>query len=400
MTTPETPAFASQQIPSDEVIDALISGIVLVRRRAEIYEPDAVTPFNIDGWNARLTGGEVTVDAFRDERRMCDLTFDNSDNALRMEPYNGFYYDKVIKVFWGIRYYSANGVLREWETQIGEFMIDQISEDYFPDEIKITGRDYAKKCLTSKLSNSMSFPQHTAIETIIRALASNAGVTKFALPYTGEGYARDAAFERGTERWKVIRELADSIGYEVYFTGDGYLTMRPYGDPIMSPVKWIFRSGKLDGTLVKYSRSTNDSRIKNHIVVTGAKIVDLEGFTQTIHAEAINTNPDSPTRVARIGDRVDFYESEFITDAGQAQVIANHRLQVASLEEYQVGFDSVIIPWLDGGDIVDIHDDDASDYVPRRFLLTNFSFPLSLQAMSGTARRVTMTGTTQILEYE
>lgn len=399
MTTPETPALASQAIPSDEVIDALLAGIVLVRRRAEIYESDGTTPFDIEAWDGRLTGGEVTVDAFRDERRMCDLTFTNWDNALKLDPYNGFYYDKIIKVFWGIRYYS-DGILREWETQIGEFMIDSINEDYFPDEIKISGRDYAKKCLVSKLENSMQFPQHTAIETIIRALASNAGVTKFALPYTGQGYARDVAFERGLERWKVIKELADSIGYEVYFTGDGYLTMRPYGDPVMSPLRWVFRPGELDGTLVKYSRSTNDTRIKNHIIVVGANITDLNGFTQTIHAEARNDDPDSPTRIARIGDRADFYESEFITDTLQAQAIANQRLRVSALEEYQVDFESVIIPWLDAGDIVDIHDDESGEYVPRRFLLTNFSFPLSLQAMSATARRVTMAGTTQVLEYE
>src|SRR5688572_3503030 len=161
MTTPEIPVLPSQEIPPDEVIDALISGIVNVRRRAEIYEADASTPFDIPDWDSRLTGGEVTVDAFRDERRMCDLTFNNYDNALKLDPYSGFYYDKIIKTFWGIRYYTVNGVLREWETQIGEFMIDQISEDYFPDEIKITGRDYAKKCLVSKLSNSMSFPQYT-----------------------------------------------------------------------------------------------------------------------------------------------------------------------------------------------------------------------------------------------
>lgn len=399
MTTPEVPALASQTVPPDEVIDALLAGIVLVRRRAEIYEPDGITPFDIDMWDARLTDGEVTVDAFRDEKRMCDLVLNNFDGALKLDPYNGFYYDKVIKVFWGIRYY-AGGILREWETQIGEFMIDSISEDYFPDAIKITGRDYSKKCIVSKLQNSVQFPQYTAIETIIRALASNAGVTKFALPFTGQGYARDAAFERGLERWKVIKELADSIGYEVYFTGDGYLTMRPYGDPIMSPLRWIFRPGKLDGTLVKYTRSTNDSRIKNHIVVVGAAITDLNGFTQTIQAEAINNDPNSPTRVDRIGDRVDFYESDFITDTLQAQTIATQRLRVSALEEYQVDFDSVIIPWLDGGDIVDIHDDEAGDYVPRRFLLTNFTFPLQLQAMSATARRVTMAGVSQVLEYE
>lgn len=399
MTTPEVPALPSQNLPPDEVIDALIAGAVRIKRRAEIYEKDGITPFDIPDWDSRLTGGEVSVDAFRSERRICDFTFNNYDNALRMDPYDGFYYDKVIKAFWGIQYYSGS-LLREWETQVGEFMIDQIKEDYFPNEIKVTGRDYAKKCMVNKLVESVQFPQFTRIEVIIKALAINCGVTKFALPFTGMGYARDAAFERGTDRWKVIKDMADSIGYEVYFTGDGYLTMRPYGDPVMSPIRWIFRPGKLDGTLVKYSRSTNDSRIKNHVVVVGAAITSLAGFTQTIHAEAVNTDPASPTRVDRLGHRMDFYESEFITDTGQAQAIANQRLRVSALEEYSIDFDSVIIPWLDGGDIVDIIDDDASDYIPRRFLLTSFTFPFTLTAMSGQARRVTMAGTSQVLEYE
>lgn len=398
MTTPEVPTLPDQGLPPDEVIDALIAGIVRISRRAEIYEGNGVTPFDIPRFDGRLTDGGVTVDAFRDERRMCDLSLDNSDGALNLDPENGFYYDKVIKVFWGIRYFSGT-IPKVWETQIGEFLIDQIDEEYFPHEVKITGRDYSKKCLTSKLVTSMSFPQYTAIETIIKALAINAGVTKFRLPYTGQGYARDAAFERGTERWKVIRELADSIGYEVYFTGDGYLTMRPYGDPVMSPLRWIFRPGSPDGTLVKYKRSTNDSRIKNHIVVTGAKISDLSGFNQVVWAEAANDDPASPTRRARLGDRVDFIESEFVTDVGQAQAIANQRLRVSSLEEYSVAFDSLIIPWLEAGDIVDIIDNNSSIYVPKRFLLTNFTFPLSLQAMTGTARRVTITGTKQNLEY-
>lgn len=386
-------------IPADEVIDALIAGIVRVSRRAEIYEGDGITPFNITDFNARLTGGEVSVDAFRDERRVCDITLNNADGALNLEPYNGFYYDKVIKIFWGIRYFDGT-LPKVWETQIGEFMIDQINEEYFPNEVQLTGRDYSKKCLQSKLTQSMSFSQYTAIETIIKALALNAGVTKFRLPYTGQGYARDTVFERGTERWKVIRELADSIGYEVYFTGDGYLTMRPYGDPVMSPLRWIFRPGSPDGTLVKYKRSTNDSRLKNHVVVTGANITDLSGFTQTVWAEAVNDDPASPTRRSKIGDRVDFYESEFITDPAQAQAVANQRLRVSALEEYTVDFESLIIPWLEGGDIVDVVDSLSGDYVPRRFLLTSFNFPLELQSMTATAKRVTMAGTTQNLEYE
>lgn len=393
------PPIPDQGIPPDEVIDALIAGIVRVTRRVEIYERDAVTPFAIDNWNARLVSGEVSVDRERDERRMCDITLENNDNALRINPVDGFWYDKILKVFWGIRYFST-GVEKRWETQIGEFMIDSIAEASFPHTVKVVGRDYAKKCLLTKLKSSLSFSQYTPVEDIIAALAGNCGITKLALPYTGEGFAMDIVFERGTARWAVMMKLADAIGYELFFRGDGYLTMRPYGDPTLSPLKWIFNQSPLDGTLVDYERSSNDTRIKNHIIVTGAATTNLDGFSQTAFGEAINDDSNSPTRREKIGDRVDPIESDYVTDSVQAQAMAVQRLRISALEEFDINFSSVIIPWLDGGDIVDIVDRGEGEYVPSRFLLANFILPLALGPMTGTGRRVTIVGTTHALEYQ
>lgn len=393
------PSLPVAGIPADEVIDALLAGIVRIKRRVEIYEADGVTPYDIPYWNARLVDGSVTVDRDRDERRMCDITLDNADGALVLDPHDGFWYDKILKVIWGINYFDAAGLPKSWETQVGEFMIDRIDEDYFPDLVKVTGRDYAKKCLISKIKNSVQFPQNTPIENMISSLAGNAGVTKIALPYTGQNYSRDIVFERGTERWNVMKQLADSIGHEVFFRADGFLTMKPYPDPVMSPLAWIFRTGKLDGTIVNYSRSSNDSRIRNHIVVVGATSTDLNGFTRTVFAEAINEDPASPTRVSRIGDRVEIIESDFITSDEQAVSQANQRLRIGALEEYSISFDSVMLPWLDASSIVDIIDDEASEYVPKRFLMNAFTLPLSLGPMSGSARRVTIVGTQEQLEY-
>lgn len=387
-------------MPADEVVDALLAGIVRVKRRAEIYEADAVTKFNIDRWDARLAeGGSITLDRDRDERRMCDLLFDNSDNALQINPTNGFWYDKIIKCFWGINYFNSEGQPAFWEAQVGEFMIDRIDESYFPEMIKVTGRDYTKKCLVSKLKFSVQFPKYTPIENMIRALAANAGVTKFALPVTGQVYDRDAVFERGTDRWKVMTDLADSVGYEVYFRGDGYLTMKPYPDPVYSPIAWIFRPGALDGTLVDWSRSSNDSRIKNHIVVTGAKLANDFEFTETVFAEAINEDLGSPTSVSRIGDRVEFIDSDYITTTAQAQMLADQRLRIAALEEYEINFESIVLPWLDVSTIVDIWDEDVAPTTPQRFLLSQLNLSMDLGPMSGTGRRVTIVGSDQTLEY-
>lgn len=397
------PAFASETVyPADEVIDALIAGIVRVTRRAEIYEFDGTTPFDIPDWNARLlAGGAVTVDHDRDERRMCQLQFENADNALKLDPINGFWYDKIIKTYWGIKYNDpVTGVLKAYETQIGEFMIDLIKETRFPHVVTVSGRDYAKRCLNSKLKYSLSFPAGTPVEDIVSALAANCGITKFAMPFTGQVYTLDIVFERDTERWSVMKKVADSIGYEVYFRGDGYLTMRPYQDPTLGALSWIFRGGETDGTLINYERSSNDSRIKNHIVVIGNTTTTPDGYNQTVFAESLNNNPISPTRIDRIGERTEIIENDFFTDAVTAQSYSDKILAVSSLEEYEVNFESLIIPWLEAGDIVDIDDSGGSIYVPSRFLLTSFNFPMGLGSMTGVGRRVTIVGSDQTLEYQ
>lgn len=399
MTINLDPGLAHLGLPPAEVIDALIAGVVRIKRRAELYEADGVTPFDINRWDARLTGGSITVDRDRSERRMCDLEFENDDNSLDIDAIQGFWYDKIVKVFWGIRYNNESGAAF-WETQVGEFMIDRITEGRFPHVARITGRDYTKKCLKTKIGSSVQFPQGTPIENIIRALAANSGITKFRLPYTGLTYERDAVFERGTDRWNIMYEIADSMAYEVYFTADGYLTMRPYPDPTFSPVQWIFRGGTLDGTLVDYELSATDARIKNKIVVVGAASTSSIGVSRTVYAEASNTDVNSPTRIARIGERTEFIESDFYTTNEQAQRFCNARLAISSLEEFEMNFSSMIIPWLDAGDIVDIHGADESSYVPRRFLLSNFTLPLSLGAMTGVGRRITLVGITENLEYQ
>lgn len=398
MTTPFPPTFPTLGIPSDEVIDALISGIVKITRRVEIYNADGVTPFDIVAWDARLVEGSISVDRERDERRIAEFSLENSDNLLELNPLGGFYYDKVLKAYWGIEYWF-NGERRTWETPVGEFLIDRITEDNFPNVVKISCRDFTKKCLVSKLAQSVAFPIGTPIETIIGALAANAGVTKFALPYTGMSYSRDISFARGTPRWEVMKEIAASVSLEVFFRRDGYLTLGDLPDPSNTPISWSFKSG-VDGSLVGYNRTANDSRIFNHVIVVGTAN-ESEGIASTVFGEAINDDLGSPTsRVNLLQDRVDSVESDLFMSNADAQNYAEARLRIGSLETYEVSFDGLIIPWLEAGDIIDVHDGTELTSTARRFLLSNYNLPMKLGPMSGLGRRVLITGTNEELGYQ
>lgn len=277
---------------------------------------------------------------------------------------------------------------REWECQIGEFMIDSLSQANRPKIIKISSRDYAKKMLNSKLEKSASFAAGTPLEVLVKAMAANAGITKLRIPVSGKTLPSRVDIERGTERWRVAKDACNANSFELFFDAQGYLVMRPFLDPSFSPVAHVFKTGPLSegGNLVSFERSTNDSRLYNHVVVTGEREGD---GVLPFFGEAKNTTADSPTRIARIGDRSYFYTSSYFTSNAQCLETAHNLLKLQALESYEMNFSSINFHWLEVGEITEMLDPDALDIDPTRFLLDTLSIPMGLGAMSGTSKRVT-----------
>jgi len=269
-----------------------------------------------------------------------------------------------------------------WEVQIGEFMIDRITEAHFPHAFKISGRDYTKKCLLSKYEHATSFPASQSLESIVGTIAGAAGISKRILPTTGITIDREFYFDRGVSRWEAMKEITNAYNYELFFDATGYLVMRPYNDPILTAPSITIKTGE-KGQLASYELSTSDSRILNHILVVGAS---SDNAIANVWAEARNLNPSSPTSIEKLGDRFDEYESEFIETQAQAQAKADMLLSVNSLEEYELNFESLMLPWLEVGDIMGFEVD--REATPETFLLSSLTLPLTLGPMSGVGRRI------------
>jgi hypothetical protein len=318
---------------------------------------------------------------------------------------SGKYYDGSTQPF-GNRVYAWSGavdqststetisitstvpVRKVWDTQVGEFLIDRISEPHFPAVVSVTGRDYTKKCLLSKYVVTTSYASGTAIETAIKAIAQGAGVSKFILPTTGHALGKEYVFERGTSRWEAMKQIADAFGYDLFFDANGYLVLSEQKDPVLAPLIYEVKTGP-GGILATYDKSLNDTRIYNHIIVTGET---SDTNVLPVSAEAINTEPSSPTRVNVLGDRVYQYTSAFITTTVQAQDVADKFLAVHALEEYDLNFEAISLPWLDVGEIIRFIDPRPAPGSPDRFLLSSLTIPLKLGTMSGNGKRVTVVG--------
>lgn len=285
-----------------------------------------------------------------------------------------------------ISWLNQEKAVDEWETQIGEFMIDRISEPNFPHEIRVTGRDYTKKCMLSKFEEAKNFETGYSLETLISSLASQAGVKKKQLPITGITIGKTFNYERGTSRWDAMKEIASAYNYNLYFSSTGYLVMEKFVDPSSEAPSIYINTGET-GQISSYEKATTDARIYNYIVVTGES---SDPTVPNVFAIAQNIDPNSPTSIDEIGQRVYTYTSSFMTTTQQCQNVADALLSVHSLEEFELNFETLMLPWLDVGQLIGFVDPSPAPGDPTSFLLTGLNFPLSLGPMSGDARRLTI----------
>lgn len=362
----------------DVVLEEILGHETFVIRKVDIYESDGETPWRL---GVGMITGSVSVDAGREERRQFEMTLWSGDDDLPIGPDDGLWYDKIIKIYRGVSY-MENGLTIDWYAPLGVFLIDKISQPYFPSVIKVSGRDLTKRLVTSKFGRATQFKAGSPMESVIRTIATNAGIVDMLLPNTGVVLGKDFLFESDTTRKKAVYDIASAYGYDVFFDAQGFLTLREQADPATEAPVLTLEIGA-GGSVIFYEKNINDTRLYNHVVVAG----ENSGGTAVV-AEARNTDPSSPTNIERIGERTYRYTSSLITTQDQAQDVADKFLKINSLEEFTVSIDAFVFPWLDAGVTMEFIDPKPTQNQPTRFFLHNFNIPLSLESMKLEARRV------------
>lgn len=376
---------------TDEVLKAYQSARLHTTRRIQIFEADGETPWLPENLQARLVSGDISVDGSRAERRSLNCVLSNKDKYLKHSPKDGFWYDKIIKAYRGLVYTDALGVKKKYETQVGEFMIDNLSSSRFPGHIAVTGRDYAKKLLKDQFAVDTAFSSGVKLDDLVRTIAVNAGIKKFRLNVPQVVVGAPAAFARKTSRWDAIKKLCEDLNVEVYFDGEGYLVTRPYDDVATSPPYFKLSFAPGEQNVIDYSKSSSDSNIYNHIVVIGTSEEETVTGYKFISIKE-NTDAASPTSISQIGRRTFEYEVSYITSQAEADALSTRLLNFKALEDYTLSFTTLCLPWLEAYRVLEFDDPDEDASVPTRFLYTSFSIPLGIGSTSGEAKRIAIVG--------
>jgi len=362
--------------PSSSIVAQFESDLVTVIRRVDIYEKDGTTLYLSD---VAVETGSVSVDMGRAERRNIDLTL--NDDRIEYGP-GGFWYDKVIKAYRGILLNTGDA----WLAPLGVFLPDNITRPRFPGNIQVTGRDFSKKLILDKFGATTTFAQGLVIADVIRAIATNGGITSFNFQSPTDVLTSPVTFEIGSERMQACVDLSQAINHEVYFDAYGAMVLRPFVDPLTAQVSYTFKTG-VTGNLVDYGRTTTDTFMFNDVVVYGSATEN-----KLVNGRATNTNDLSPTSINRVGRRTKTIPNQFVANDAAAISIAQSFLSVSGLEQYDLSIESLVIPWLEAGEAILAQLPDASLTDPDRFLLSSFSVPLALGSMSMSAKRVIIVG--------
>lgn len=368
---------------TDQIHTLLQGGRVQISRRLEIYESDGRTlwmgsescPIETSG------GGAVSVDVSRNERRTLDVSFMPLNKSLRIGV-GGLWYDKLIRVYWG--FYYGSGTL--WEVPLGDFMIDQVEDSYKPSTIHVTGRDLTKRLIISEFPNTVTFVAGTSVADIVLAEAALSGITNVQIPWTagtGPTLAFDQTAQADSSRFSSLQSILSSLGYEIFMSAPAALVVRPFQDPATFAPTFTFKTGLPDGNIVKLTRRTNDTELYNRVTVRGSGQNNALVF-----GSAEVTDVTSPVHKDQIGDRPWPFSSPLVGSDSEAIALATQFLKVKSLESYEIDLQSLVIPWLDAGNVVGYEDPDPIRNEPANYLMANFTIPLGLDSMSGIVKRV------------
>lgn len=176
-----------------------------------------------------------------------------------------------------------------------------------------------------------------------------------------------ASYGQGSDPWQAALDMANAVGYELFFDPNGVVTGYPIPNPADQPIFWNFTddetaiygaggagsgggSAQLLGspfsTPVATAITMTRDGIYNDVFITGTGTSNAPasstGNSQPVLASAADTNPNSATYVnGGMGDVPQFVSTNLPTTSAQAQEMANNDLQAALSAAWQI---SITIP--------------------------------------------------------
>ncbi|WP_166139616.1 hypothetical protein [Nocardioides ochotonae] len=324
------------------------------------------------GGSEVLIDGQVTVDRDADVTRTASLTLLDPTHALSFDtdsPDDGaLYADRMIQVIYGV-YVEALG---RW-VDVPVFLGPVTKLDRARDVVTVEAQ--GKETLAAgAIWRTLKLTRGTRSSDAIRTLMINrAGEGRVSVAKgRGPKLPKARNLDRTLSIWETAQSFARGMGEQLFYTGDGTLTLRKRPENVV----YTFTDGDGGDVLSDVQVSYELTDLKNTIQVLGKKPEGKGKQRVRAQATAPRDHPLSPWRLGRTG--APKYLPETIEDTSirtrkDAAERARATLSARLAETVTVAFDSLPIPHLEPGDKVRVKTGDFT----TTFYLRQFTIPLT-----------------------
>lgn len=352
--------------------------------RLDVLEAGAVvasTTVPLD--QLRMAEGAVEAVRRADVRRSASVRFADESGALvpltgddLLDPLER----RELQLWRGLRYQDGTSELRS----LAVVVIEQadVTEDAAI-TVEVKGRDRSVLVSGSPWTDPYTIASGTNVGTAIQAIIEDragAGAFEFAFSPVATTTTGRVTYDPSTNPWTAVQKMADGIGHEVFFDAEGVCVLRPVPDPNEAEVAWSF-TGSTSLRVGAMRRTVDGANLVNGVIIDAS----APWLTTPLRGEAWDTDPDSPTRVARIGERpLRITDATVFTQTAADAAAAAKLLDVLGVEE-QVTFSAIVNPWLAEGDVIELYSRALGG--TARGIVETLSIPVSVaDAQQGTTR--------------
>ncbi len=199
----------------------------------------------------------------------------------------------------------------------------------------------------------------TSIHLLIKSLAESEGETRFALTATRQ-YVRTITFEAGTEKWAAMQELAGLLGWELYYSADETLTLRPSDDiDVTDPDIPTYRA------MFDLAATWSDAELYNEVIGL------YQAADTTLRSEQRDDNAFSATGIPRIGRRTTVRQNPLADTQAKLDAWTLDLLGRLSRQTTTVAFSVSGVPTHEAGDLVRLVEEQTG--ISGLFTLESFS---------------------------
>lgn len=375
--------------PASANLKAAIRTDHIAIAKAEVWNQDSKIT------DLEIASGSVKVSVSSAVRRTCEVQLTTSRATTNLVPDTGYDtlapFGNELKLYRGVQF--ADGTSEY--VPLGVFVMTDVNIQDTNDgvSISIAGEDRSIIISRNKWTYPYQMIQGTLEASLTALLQDRWPDIETSFPTTNVTVQQVVFGASGEEDpWRDAVELAELVGFDLFFDVDGVCVMKQFPSLDSSVVVATYEEGA-DTTITSLDRSMSTKETYNGVIYT----VEGSQVSVPIRVEVWDEDTTSPTyRYGVFGQAPTFATTNLLSTEVEAIRAATALLNTYIGAQEEINWTALVDPTLDVNDVV--YTSTAGSKVNRLVIIDSLSIPLNPEGgLSAQARVVRIVDTNEIV---